>query len=82
MDGEKFTGFIGDLWYEIQKVLGFDHNITIATDYGAMPDERGHWKGMMGMIHRNEVDIAVTDLFITEPRKRIADFTTPIMTVG
>ena len=82
MEGGKFSGFIGDLWSNIQTVLGFDYNITLANDYGAMPDEKGHWAGMMGMVHRNEVDIAITDLFVTEQRIKAAHFTNPIMTVG
>ena len=82
MEGEKFSGFIGDLWSNIQTVLGFDYNITLANDYGAMPDEKGQWNGMMGMVHRNEVDIAITDLFITEPRIKAVHFTKPIMTFG
>ena len=35
----------------------------------------GSWNGMVGMVHRNEVDIAVSDFFITSERQAAVDST-------
>ncbi|XP_015910508.2 glutamate receptor 3-like [Parasteatoda tepidariorum] len=37
----------------------------------------GNWTGLMGMIHRKEVDIALSSMFITESRQEIVDFSFP-----
>ena len=73
--GNEFTGFLGEIWTEIEKSLGLQSNMHLATQYGAAPDKYGHWKGMIGMLHRNEVDVAVADFFMTPIRNTVVDFT-------
>ena len=79
---KNFTGFIGDIWTEIEKTLGFESKISLATQYGGAPDAKGNWKGMVGMVHRNEVHIAVADFFPTPLRKNVVDFTSAISRTG
>lgn len=41
------------------------------------PDKNGNWSGIMGMVQREEVDMAVGSLFISEQRMSVADFSYP-----
>ena len=76
--GTEFTGFLGYIWTEIERSLGLKSNVHLGTQYGGAPDINGQWKGMIGMIHRNEVDVAVADFFPTPVRHTVVDFTTPM----
>ena len=73
---------MGDLWNDIEKSLGLESNIILSTQYGGAPDQDGNWKGMMGMVQRNEVHVAVSDFFPTPVRSQTVDFTTPILNTG
>ena len=73
--GGKFDGFIGEIWNEIRRSFNFDYTYRIATEFGAAPDKDGNWRGMVGMVHRKEVDIAVADFAPTLIRQQAVDFT-------
>ena len=78
----KFTGLLGDIWTGIEKSMGVQSRMHLGTQYGAAPDQNGQWKGMIGMVHRNEVDVAVADFFPTPLRQNVVDFTAPILRTG
>ena len=82
VNGSHFSGFIGDIWNNIERELMLQSKIYVATQYGASPDENGNWKGMIGMLHRNEVHVAVTDFFPTPERSPVVDFVSPIARTG
>ena len=42
--------------------------------WGSLQDD-GTWSGQIGMILRDEVDIAVSDFFITAARSNVIDYT-------
>ena len=43
------------------------------------PDTDGNWKGMIGMVHRNQVDLCIADFRETPERATVVDFTPPLM---
>ena len=42
--------------------------------WGSLQDD-GSWSGMIGMILRDEIEIAVSDFFITAPRSKVVEYT-------
>ena len=73
---------MGDIWTEIERKLGIESRMHLATEYGGAPDPNGNWKGMVGMVHRNEVDVAVADFFPTPVRYSAVDFTSHLTSTG
>ncbi|GFS74566.1 lig_chan-Glu_bd domain-containing protein [Trichonephila clavipes] len=70
-----FTGGVEAKLIEIlSSKLGFDYKLIIPDDkeWGKFVD--GQWTGMIGMVHRNEADIALGDLTVSDPRFKIVDF--------
>ncbi|GFQ94306.1 lig_chan-Glu_bd domain-containing protein, partial [Trichonephila clavata] len=70
-----FTGGVEAKLIEIlSSKLGFDYKLIIPDDkeWGKMVD--GQWTGMIGMVHRNEADIALGDLTVSGPRFKVVDF--------
>ena len=79
---DKFSGFLGDIWAEIERSFKFESEIVLSTQYGAAPDKNNNWKGMIGMLHRNEAHVAVADFIPTPERNTVVDFTSEILTTG
>ena len=73
-------GYFADIWKELQKITNFSYVMTPSVDgaWGSLKDD-GTWSGMVGMILRDEVDIAVADFFITLDRSFVVDFSIPLM---
>lgn len=62
----------------LAKVLNFNFELVQPLDgpYGSpLPD--GNWTGIIGMVHREEADIAIGKLSITEQRSSVIDFSYP-----
>ena len=51
---------------------------SIDGGWGSVNDE-GTWTGMIGMILRNEIDIAISDFCVTEARSRVVTFSKNII---
>jgi hypothetical protein len=77
-------GYILDLIHLLETDLGVDIEIHISKDgkYGSLDEKTNKWDGMIGEILRNEADIAIADLTITDERSRVVDFTYPFMEIG
>ncbi|KAG8178946.1 hypothetical protein JTE90_027825 [Oedothorax gibbosus] len=60
----------------LSEALGFDYNLTIPKDkeWGRHPLTGRTWTGLIGMVERNETDIAIGDLTITKNRASAVDF--------
>ncbi|GIX99139.1 lig_chan-Glu_bd domain-containing protein [Caerostris darwini] len=54
--------------------LGFEYQLFLPEDKAWGRFENGKWTGMVGMILRNETDIALGDLTISEKRFQVIDF--------
>ena len=46
---------------------------SIDGGWGSVNDE-GTWTGMIGMILRNEIDVAISDFYVTEARSRVVTY--------
>ena len=77
-------GYIIDIIDLLQTDLGVDIEIHVSKDgkYGSLDEKTNHWDGIIGKILRNEGDIAIADLTITDERLRVVDFTYPFMEIG
>ena len=73
------TGFHGEVWQDMAKKLGFKYSVVVSDQYGAK-DESGNWSGMIGMVHRNEADIAIADFLMNKERYQAVDFITSFNT--
>ena len=48
--------------------------------WGDLPDGNASWTGSIGEIHRDESDIMVSNLYVSEDRSGIVDYSTPYKT--
>ncbi|KAI1288492.1 Glutamate receptor ionotropic, kainate 3 [Halotydeus destructor] len=81
----QYEGYAVDLIEELSTLIGFRYEIKIANDNknGAEdPPGSGNWNGMVGELMRDEADVAVADLTITQSREKAVDFTLPFMNTG
>ena len=69
----QVTGVYGSVWQEFAKSTGLEYEVLESSSYGSL-DEDGKWNGMIGMVHRNEADIAVADFSPTSARKEVVNF--------
>ena len=53
---------------------------TIDGGWGSLNDD-GTWTGMIGMILRDEVDIAISDFYITAERSMVIDYSQKKITI-
>ena len=51
---------------------------TIDGGWGSLKDD-GTWTGMIGMILRDEVDIAISDFYVTAERSMVIDYSQKIV---
>ena len=72
----QLTGYYGEIWDEIAGKLGLVYDVIEGTAYGIL-NEDGHVNGLIGMVYRNEADIAVADFYPTTSRKTVVDFALP-----
>ncbi|KAG7172269.1 Glutamate receptor 2-like 9 [Homarus americanus] len=61
------------------KMINFDYELVPApgNKWGA-PLANGSFSGMMGLLQREEVELAIAPFFVTPPRETAADFSEPV----
>ncbi|GFS28659.1 acetoacetyl-CoA synthetase [Nephila pilipes] len=59
----------------LSEFLGFSYQLVITDDgeWGQQQDD-GNWTGIIGLVHRNEADIAIAHLTMSVERSSAADF--------
>ena len=72
----QLTGYYGEIWLEIAEKLGLEFDVIEGTAYGILSED-GHWNGLIGMVYKNEADIAIGDFYPTTSRKTVVDFALP-----
>nr|XP_045600070.1 probable glutamate receptor [Procambarus clarkii] len=83
--GEKvmlqFAGPAADLVSYLAKGLNFSYKYMRPPD-GSSGSKRedGSWSGMVGMVIRQEIDVAVGPFGVSAVRAEVVDFTVPILT--
>lgn len=76
-------GFFVDVWKELSEKLNFTYVYVLSVDNGTgsiNPD--GSWNGLIGMLLRKEINVAVSEFTVTEIRTHFVDFSVPILTTG
>ncbi|KAK3755334.1 hypothetical protein RRG08_026064 [Elysia crispata] len=74
----SFTGFCIDMAEELSRTLNFTIRYTEPPDgHWGNDDGNGTWNGMVGQVVRQEVDMIVAPIGITEARDGVIDFTSP-----
>ncbi|XP_071530496.1 probable glutamate receptor [Panulirus ornatus] len=73
-------GPMANLLQALAKALNFRYTLVRPAD-GAwgIPDTSGEWNGMIGMVKRNEADLALGPFGLTYSRSRVVDFSSPIL---
>ncbi len=72
---------MGDVWKELQQVLGFNYTVTESIDgtFGGLQKD-GTFNGMTGMVERNDVDVGISSFFLTKDRGFAVDFSKILVT--
>lgn len=68
----QITGYHGDIWKDLTTEIQLNFSLVQSYLYGS--HEGGVSTGMIGMLHRNEADIAVADFTPTKGRYEVVDF--------
>ncbi|GBN10499.1 hypothetical protein AVEN_256300-1 [Araneus ventricosus] len=79
IDGKlKFSGVEGKILNAVLNSLGFQYDFTVPKDmqWGRLEPD-GNWSGMVGMIQRDEADLAFSYLSLTEERSKVIGFSNP-----
>ncbi|XP_069995836.1 glutamate receptor ionotropic, kainate glr-3-like [Penaeus vannamei] len=76
----SISGPMANLLHALSSALGFSYTLVRPPD-GAwgIPTEAGDWNGMIGMVKRNEADLALGPFGLTYSRSRVVDFSSPIL---
>lgn len=75
-DGLRFSEGVEARFIDIlSNSLGFEYQLLVPEDgeWGRQEDD-GAWTGMLGMVHREEVDVAIGHLTVTQSRQSAVDF--------
>ena len=67
-----FQGMYADVWNALSNKMNFTYTVQRVYEWGSLED--GTWSGMVGMLVKNQVDIAVTDFIMTKDRSTAVDF--------
>ena len=72
-------GYLIDLLNMLKKNCNFTSTIqyTIDGKFGGK-NKDGSWNGMVGMVTRDEADVVMTTLTLTNIRKTVIDYTIPL----
>ena len=78
----EYSGICIKILRQLSKDLGFEFNITESDDAHYGIETNGEWSGLIGALHRNEADMAVQTISVTEERSGVVNFTAPFMMSG
>ncbi|XP_043230831.1 uncharacterized protein LOC122386085 [Amphibalanus amphitrite] len=75
-------GYVGTAWKILADILRFNYTTRLSVDgqWGSQLGN-GSWNGVIGMLERQEVDVGVTTLISTAPRRRVISFTRGLLTL-
>ena len=81
-DRIEIDGYYGDIWHNFERDMNFTTLIWNSEDGkwgGVNPD--GSYNGMLGMIQKGKVEVALSDMAITPARDVFFDYTFPTIEV-
>ena len=71
--GYNLTGMFQEIAQTLEQTCNFTFNMTEIKEFGVQ-NEDGSWTGIMELLRKNELDVAIADLTPTDQRSLIADF--------
>ena len=74
----KFDGYFGELFSLLQEDLKFTFSLVEEKAWGLRLDN-GSYTGMIGALQRGESNWSISDYNFTPERKKVIDFSTPIV---
>lgn len=79
-EGElAIAGYFGDIFYELAAQLNCTPLVLRATQNVTGFSTNGTWNGLIGMMTRNETDLAVGPISVQTTIMDIADFIHPLL---
>ncbi|CAL4058607.1 unnamed protein product, partial [Meganyctiphanes norvegica] len=79
MGGVQYSGIMWDLLVMLSARIGFRFEILRPPDgKWGLELSNGSWNGMLGMIHRKEVEMAIGPFAVSYARSRIVDYPAPL----
>ncbi|GBM79123.1 hypothetical protein AVEN_219406-1 [Araneus ventricosus] len=76
----EFSGVEGEILNVALNFLGFQYGFMIPEDLQwGRPEKDGNWSGLVGMIQRDEADLAFSYLSMTEERSKVIGYSKPYM---
>ncbi|GFO49256.1 glutamate receptor [Plakobranchus ocellatus] len=73
-----FSGFCMDMADELSRTMNFTIQWTEPPDgYWGIDEGNGSWNGLVGQVAKQEVDMVIAPIGITEAREGVIDFTSP-----
>ncbi|GBN48830.1 hypothetical protein AVEN_273462-1 [Araneus ventricosus] len=76
----EFSGVEGEILNVVLNSLGLQYDFMIPQDLQwGRQDKEGNWSGLVGMIQRDEADLAFSYLSMTEERSRVIGYSKPYM---
>ena len=79
MNNTCFRGMFADIWDEMSRDMNFSYSVRRVEEWGSYVN--GTWNGMVRMLQKNQVDIAVSGLAITKDRSDVIKFLPSMLTV-
>lgn len=77
------TGYLPDIWRELADTLNFTYIYHLSKDKtSGLESPNGTWNGLIEMLTKNEIDVAVIPLSMAKNRIRLVDFSVPIISTG
>ncbi|ODN06109.1 putative glutamate receptor [Orchesella cincta] len=83
---DRYKGFVKDFLEELVNILGYEYEIVLAQDHrpivvsSRVNFTSGYWDGVIGMLVRNEADLAFGETDVTMERAQVVDFSVPVLT--
>ncbi|XP_042877543.1 glutamate receptor 1-like [Penaeus japonicus] len=72
-------GPVADFLRLLANSLNFTYTLVNGDGYFGAPIGDGKWNGMIGMLKRREIDIALGPFAMSHERRQVADFTIPLL---
>ncbi|KAK7476116.1 hypothetical protein BaRGS_00032609 [Batillaria attramentaria] len=74
-----YTGLCMSLLRHLAQSLNFSYELVLPPD-GEWGDYRdGNWTGLVGLLHRQEVDMVTAPVVVTAARSRVVEYTVPFV---
>ncbi|XP_071530509.1 glutamate receptor ionotropic, delta-2-like [Panulirus ornatus] len=74
-----FSGFMRNILDILSEMIEFDYELLRPPDkLWGIKSDNGSWSGMIGMLHREEVEFAIGPFLVTPDRSMVSDFSEPV----